>query len=785
MFRSTVHQRLRFAALGWCAVCLAGCSSLRVPHLGLSGHHVSAPPPPVRRTPEPAPPGRHDTNRIELTPAKVIAPVGCEVVMLAGVCDGDGYLRARERVEWLLEPGGTGQFLAVGRQSPLDWISGFSTWPRKVDNTYAIGATSSRNLCLTRGTPTPTDDLPVDRGQAWIAVTSPVEGVSHVTAYAPGVAAWDSNRQTATIYWVDAAFAYPPPAINPAGTRHTFTTIVTRHTSHAPIAGWRVRYQITGGPPAGFTPAGAQTIEVATNELGQASAEIEQLGSQPGTNTVSILVVRPADAAGEAFVAGNGATSKTWSAPAIALKKSGPAQGVVGQTLLYRIDVSNPGSLAANDVVVDDLLPDGLAFVDCNPAATPAEGRLQWRLGTLSGGERRTIDLRLRADRPGTVNNCATVATAEKLTAQDCAATTIVAPALRVTVSGPAQAQVGEQVKFNVQVANDGATAATGLIIVDRFDAGLAHASDPKNRAIERKLGDLAPGQTTSFAVSLQVNQAGKLCNTAEVHGANGLLASGQACITAVAGAAADGGAAGAGRPKLSVIKDGPPRKEVDEMAEFIITVKNDGDAPATGITVTDHYDPALQAASATENYSQQGEDLFWTIDALQPGEDYRLIVVCRCLDAADNTCNRVTVVSPEGARAQAEACLQVTPRGTGVAASIAEDRDPVAIGNETTFNIHVENRGATPATRVAVTVTLPDELAALADGVKGPTKETITGQTVRFAPVARLAAGQALDYQVRASAVTAGTGVAEVQVTTQAAKQPIIAQETTVVVGP
>lgn len=784
MFRPADHHRLRFAALGWCAVCLAGCTSLRVPHLDLSANHVPSPPPPVRRTAEPAPPGRHDINRIELTPAKVIAPVGCEVVMLAGICDGDGYLRARERVEWLLEPGGTGQFLAVGRQSPLDWISGFSTWPRKVDNTYAIGTTSSRNLCLTRGTPTPTDDLPVDRGQAWIAVTSPVEGVSHVTAYAPGVAAWDSNRQTATIYWVDAAFAYPPPAINPAGTRHTFTTIVTRHTSHAPIAGWRVRYQITGGPPAGFTPAGAQTIEVATNELGQASAEIEQLSSQPGTNTVSIQVIRPADAAGEAFVAGNGVTSKIWSAPAIALKKSGPSQGVVGQTLLYRIDVSNPGSIAATDVVVDDLLPEGLSFVDSTPATAPAGGRLQWRLGNLSGGERRTIEVRMRADRPGTVNNCATVTTAEKLTAQDCAATTIVAPALRVSVTGPAQATVGEQAKFNVQVTNDGTSAANGLIIVDRFDAGLQHASNPPNRAIERTLGDLPPGQTTSFSVTLAVTQPGKLCNTAEVHGANGLLASGQACLTAVA-AAADGAAAGAWRPKLTVTKDGPPRKEVDELAEFVITVKNDGDAPATGITVTDHYDPALQAVDATVDYRQQGEDLIWTIAALQPGEDTRLIVICQCLDEADNTCNRVTVVSPEGARAQAEACLQVTPRGTGVVATIAEDRDPVAVGNETTFSVHVENRGATPATRVAVTVTLPDELAAVAGGANGPTKETISGQTVRFAPVARLAAGQALDYQVRASAVAAGTGVAQVQVTTQAAKQPITAQETTVVVGP
>ena len=174
----------------------------------------------------------------------------------------------------MIAPGGVGQFIGLGRKSPLDWLTGFNTWPRKVNSAYAIGVTSPRYVCLTRGTPTPTDDLPVQRGQAWISVTSPVEGTSFVTAHAPGVKAWDGHAQTSTIQWVDAEFVYPPPAVNPAGTKHTFTTTVTRHTSQGPIEGWRVRYEISGGPAAGFAPDGAQVVEVPTNEFGQASVEI-------------------------------------------------------------------------------------------------------------------------------------------------------------------------------------------------------------------------------------------------------------------------------------------------------------------------------------------------------------------------------------------------------------------------------------------------------------------------------------------------------------------------------
>jgi len=54
---------------------------------------------PLVRTPEPAPPGHHDPVRLQLTPAKVVAPVGAEVVLLAGLCAPDGYLLGPERVE--------------------------------------------------------------------------------------------------------------------------------------------------------------------------------------------------------------------------------------------------------------------------------------------------------------------------------------------------------------------------------------------------------------------------------------------------------------------------------------------------------------------------------------------------------------------------------------------------------------------------------------------------------------------------------------------------------------
>ena len=114
-----------------------------------------------------------------------------------------------------------------------------------------------------------------------------------VTVVAPSVYAWDCRHKTSTIHWLDVNWRFPPPAINPAGTRHTFTTTVTKHTTQSPSEGWLVRYTIVSGPPAGFSPDGATSIEVATNAAGQASAEIFQKTPANGTNQINIEVIRP------------------------------------------------------------------------------------------------------------------------------------------------------------------------------------------------------------------------------------------------------------------------------------------------------------------------------------------------------------------------------------------------------------------------------------------------------------------------------------------------------------
>lgn len=773
--------------LVWTAACsllASGCATGYLPRIDPSGERIF-----VHAnqgfTPEPPVFDRCHTHALVLTPYKVVAPVGSEVVLLAGVCGQDGHLSANQRVEWSLSPNEPGTILAVGERTWFDAVLGWRTRPGKVTASYAIGTTSSRYQIVTRGTPNSGDDVPVLRGQAWITVTSPVEGISHVSAFAPTVFGWDTRQQTATIHWVDAQFSFPPPAVNPAGTRHTFTTTVSRFSNQAPVAGWLVRYEIQGGPGAGFSPDGSQVAEIVTDGLGQASVEIFQTTAASGTNPIAIQVFRPADPtnpASERLLVGNGSTNKTWSAAEISLDKSGPAEAAVGSTITYRLTVRNPSDLSARDVVVTDALSNGLTFVSSNPEATIEAAQVVWRLGDLPGGETRTIDVQFRVDKAGTLNNCASVTATDGLSAQDCATTTVLNPSLELRVSNPPQAQVGDDVTFQVNLRNLGNSPADGLTLVARFPESLASSTGA--RTLERSLAPIQPGQQQQVELTFRAVDAGESCVTVEVQGTASVKTSDRGCVRVVA--APDDGAAADTEPdelpRLTVSKTGPERQKVGDVAQFVILIENVGRVPATNIKVIDHYDDALNPVRARDGFEFVGDDLMWKFPKLEPGKTIRLRVECECTAPADNACNRATVTTGDGVREDAEACLTVEEGPVGLSISIADVADPVDISTQAGYQVRVTNNGQGTARNIRVIFRFPDQLTPLRPGTSGPSRYQVRGKRVEFEAVPELRAGQSLNYRVDAMADRAGKARVVAELSADGQREDQIVEETTTI---
>ncbi len=572
-----------------------------------------------------------------------------------------------------------------------------------------------------------------------------------------------------------------------------------------------MRYEIAGGPAAGFAPDGAQTIEVLSDALGQARAEIFQTKTAAGTNTINVQVIRPGDwpgADGTRLIVGSGTTQKTWSSPDLSIRSIGPSQGSLGATLTYRFEVRNAGTQTVKDAVVTYPVPAGLTLLGTNPPATQTsanvvqrQGAAQpaapasnivWRLGDLQPGESRSLQANFRVDRPGSITSCVTLQTADGRTVQDCTTTTIAVPMLEVAVTGPEQALVGTEVTFNATITNRSDAPATGLVVIDRFDPGLKHAVSAN--PIERDLPDLQPGQSRVITIKFQAISPGQQCNTVEVNGGGGLKATGQACVSVVAQAvpppaqppvAAPEPPSNGPKPVFTVSKTGPTQKSVGDSAEFVIEITNTGTVQANNLKIADNYDLSLDPVGATDGYSFAGDDLIWIVDILPPGKSIRFQVNCKCLTVAAKTCNRVTVTCQEGARGDAEACLAIQGGGTQpLGMTVADLRDPVSVGNETTYEIRVTNPNSVSDRDVRLTVNVPTQFNPSAVGTSGPAAYTIEGQVVTFAAIPELKPGDTLTYRVLASGARPGTGNVRADLSSANMAQPVSVQEATTVLA-
>jgi uncharacterized repeat protein (TIGR01451 family) len=831
VWRSWKTGRLLVIAAALCAV--AGCTSSKS-CIDPSGERLfTSPPPPANYNPANEryfddPMGRlpSDDVAVQLRPQELVAPVGSEVVLIAGVCGPDGYLRTNRRLEWTVAPGSVGHFVAIEKGSGVDLLVGDFNWPRKVDATFAVGSTSRSNVRLNRGACVPETNVLVLRGEGWITVTSPVEGTSNVTVLAPEVYQWNARLRSAMVHWVDALPQYPPPSISPAGTRHVFTTTVTRHSNQSPCEGWRVRYEISGGPPAGFCPDGVAVMEVPTNSAGQASVEIMQKQPAHGTNKICIQVIRPGDlpgAGGKKLVVGTGSTTQSWTAPDLAVHVSGPPVASVGATLGYRIAVSNPGDLPAKDVVATDAVPDGLTYISSNPAAESTGRQLRWQLGELGPRQQRQIEVNFRAERQGSVTNCCEATAAGGLKVSECAATTVAAPGAATTpppaagtpsvdvqISGPARdtVAVGSEAAFQITVINRGPSPLVRARMRDRFDPGLEHKNAPPGtNLIDGRLDDLPPGQSQPISVKFRVTKPGRLCHVVEITTQAGVvLAKSQACVMAVGEPAGPGPSAPVGPPPsgpqpsgpqpapLTIKVTGPKQLAVGELARFFVEVTNKGTATLRNIKVADRSDAAFDPEKATDGWQLEGSSLVWIIDNLPAGESRSYEVQCTGRDAAAKACNRATATLPDGTRVEDEACVEirgaaapaptppkpVIPPAEGLTLSVVGLTNPIRAGREMTYEIVVNNKGAAVVRQIAVTATVPDGMMPVKLGTVGPATGKVDRQTVRFDAVPELRPGASLSYSVRVQAQQPGPKSFRAELRTAGSPEPVVKEEKT-----
>lgn len=195
---------------------------------------------------------------------------------------------------------------------------------------------------------------------------------------------------------------------------------------------------------------------------------------QPGDEVAISMQVTP-EAEGEiGSVAQVGfagkATARTISTrPMLKIEHTAPKQVMIGEEVRLGVTITNPGSGAATGVVVEEDVPEGLSHV--------AGNELEYEIGVLRPGETRELELSLKADKPGVLENTILVRGEGNLTSQHRVQIEVISPQLQVGVSGPKKRFLDRQATYTLTVANPGTAAARDVQLIAYLPKGMKYVS--------------------------------------------------------------------------------------------------------------------------------------------------------------------------------------------------------------------------------------------------------------------------------------------------------------------
>ncbi len=436
------------------------------------------------------------------------------------------------------------------------------------------------------------------------------------------------------------------------------------------------------------------------------------------------------------------------------LTKRVPTQAALGETYESHLIVQPIVDVA--DVVVTDMIPDGTSYVKSEPAAQADGKKLTWRMDTMSKGQTATIKLWLKAEKEGQLVNCATV----HAIPHGCVATYVGKPVITIEKTGPATAKLGDNVTYTVVVRNTGSAPAKGVVVTDTVPDGLVAPNGQKSLAYD--FGDLAPNDAKKVDVTLKADKRGQVCNVASAKGSNVGEVKDDACTTIT-------------QPGIDIAKSGTKEQFLGRNATYEIVVSNTGDTTLNNVTVTDTAPAATKIVSAS-GANVSGNTATWTLPELKAGEKKTLGISLTTMTPG-NHCNGVAVKAQEGLSASSQACTM----WKGVPAiliEVVDDPDPISVGDSTTYTIRVTNQGTADDNNIKIVARFDKEIDPTS--ASGVTAGTISGKTVSFAPVARLAPKQAVSWTISAKGAATGDHRLKVELTSDMLGSAVTEEEST-----
>jgi uncharacterized repeat protein (TIGR01451 family) len=200
--------------------------------------------------------------------------------------------------------------------------------------------------------------------------------------------------------------------------------------------------------------------------------------------------------------------------PVLVCEKCGTPEVCPGDPIHYTVTVSNIGTCTAEEVVVTDMLPEGVEH-------SSGQNTLVFKLGSLEPCQTKKVNFCVTACKRGTVCNTAivTACNANQTSCEFC--TCVCCCAVECHKTGPKEVSVGQNADYQIVVANTGDKTLHEVVITDSAPSATtivtAAGANIKGKQAVWKLKELKAGERVTFNLTLTTCTPGFFSNRAAV----------------------------------------------------------------------------------------------------------------------------------------------------------------------------------------------------------------------------------------------------------------------------